>query len=448
MTCIQHIRRLIVGAVDGSAVPGVLLIPVLLISLSGCAIDRLLNSNDPEEGAAIDHSVVKTRNGAIRLHRSAMAGLTTAFAQVSYFTAVFTDEMTVDLLASSYDTTALDARKRSSQTLSGVIADGAYNNLHIARVNAGQAITLLQRYGIGSDSALIGEAYAAQAQTIVFLGEMFCSGIPLTRVPVDGGLAYTRGMSTSELFETALALFDTAIAYAGDSVRVASFARIGKGRALMNLGRYAQALHTVRDVQTSYQYLLRFSTTTDGVRLWTFSSPALEVGNGEGGNGIDWTSAPADPRVPFSNSSPHWQRKLVGTSALLPVAKGIEARMIEAEALLQPPNAPAGDWLQPINSARATVGLADLTDPGTANARIDMLFRERAAWLFLEGHRLADYRRLVRQYHRLPMNVYPYGAYTQGNRSILAYETNYVFSPARNEEERNHLYTGCIDLDP
>lgn len=452
MTRIKHLRRLIVGAVDSSALIRILLIPVLLISLSGCAIDRLLTSSDPVEGAVIDLSDVKTRNGAIRFHRSVMVALTSAFAQVSYFTAVFTDEMTKDLLSTTYDGAVLDARKQSSQILPGVLADNAYNALHIARVNAAQAITLLQRYGIGADSALIGEAYAAQAQTIVYLGEMFCSGIPLTRAPFDGGLEYTRGMSTAELFQTAAALFDTAIAYAGDSVRVASLAKIGKGRALMNLGLYDQALNVVRDVETSYTYSLRFSSATGGVTLWTITTAAnpaiFEVGNGEGENGIDWTSTPGDPRVPFSTSSPHRQQKVLGTSVLLPMAKGIEARMIEAEALLQPPNSPAGDWLGPINSARATVGLAALTDPGTADSRIDMVFNERAYWNFLEGHRLADYRRLVRQYERLPMNVYPYGIYTQGGWSVLAYENNYVFSPPRNEEERNHLYTGCIDLNP
>ena len=58
-------------------------------------------------------------------------------------------------------------------------------------------------------------------------------------------------------------------------------------------------------------------------------------------------------------------------------ASGIEARLIEAEAAL------AGNdvttWLAKLNAARATVaGLAPLTDPGTATARVDLMFRERA----------------------------------------------------------------------
>lgn len=442
------LRRLIVNMIERRA--GMILIPALLMALSGCAIDRLLSSSDPVEGTVLDPSAVKTRDGAIRVHRSAMLGITAAFAQVSYHTAVFTDEMTADLISSnSVKPIYLDSRQLTAEGLPGILADRVYDELHITRVNATQAISLLQRYGRPQDSVLIGEAYAVQAQAIVFLGELFCSGIPLTQVPLEGGLQYTRGMSTVELFETAVALFDTAIAYANDSVRVSSFAKIGKGRALINLGLYDQARNTVESVQTSYQYSLRFSTVVSGVPLWSMApSQTVEVGDGEGGTGMDWITVPQDPRVAVAASSPYRQLKLVGTSLSLPVAKGISARMMEAEALLQPPSAPSGDWLAPINSARATIGLDALTDPGTANSRVDLLFRERAFWFFLEGHRLADLRRLVRQYNRLPMTVYPTGVYSRGTWQTPAYEANYVFSPPRNEEERNHLYTGCIDRNP
>ena len=37
-------------------------------------------------------------------------------------------------------------------------------------------------------------------------------------------------------------------------------------------------------------------------------------------------------------------------------------------------------------------------DPGTAASRVDMLFRERAFWMYFTAHRLGDMRRLVRQY--------------------------------------------------
>ena len=61
-----------------------------------------------------------------------------------------------------------------------------------------------------------------------------------------------------------------------------------------------------------------------------------------------------------------------------------------------------------INTARATrTGLAPLTDPGTKDARVNLLFRERAFWFWLTAHRLGDLRRLVRQYGRGAETVFP-----------------------------------------
>jgi hypothetical protein len=58
--------------------------------------------------------------------------------------------------------------------------------------------------------------------------------------------------------------------------------------------------------------------------------------------------------------------------------------------------------------------LAPLADPGTASARVALLFRERAFWLWGTGHRLGDMRRLINQYGRTQDQVYPSGAYHKG----------------------------------
>ena len=58
--------------------------------------------------------------------------------------------------------------------------------------------------------------------------------------------------------------------------------------------------------------------------------------------------------------------------------------------------------------------LEPLVDPGTDDARLQLLFRERGFWLFLTGTRLGDLRRLVRDYGLAAEEVYPSGAYVQG----------------------------------
>ena len=71
-----------------------------------------------------------------------------------------------------------------------------------------------------------------------------------------------------------------------------------------------------------------------------------------------------------------------------PVASGIEARLIEAEAALR---AGDGSWLEKLNHLRrteyttirpaVTEPLPDLTDPGTDETRVDLLFRGYRHWV-------------------------------------------------------------------
>ena len=87
--------------------------------------------------------------------------------------------------------------------------------------------------------------------------------------------------------------------------------------------------------------------------------------------------------------------------------------MIEAEAAQAAGN--PGAMITALNAARATVaGLAPLTDPGTDAARVDLIFRERAFWMFSTGHRLGDMRRLIRQYGRSADTVFPIGPWPKG----------------------------------
>src|SRR5205807_2635254 len=96
-------------------------------------------------------------------------------------------------------------------------------------------------------------------------------------------------------------------------------------------------------------------------------------------------------------------------STAITLVDGLEARLIAAEAELSANN--VAGWLDSLNSLRAgnglaasdaarSGGLAVLADPGTAAGRVDLMFSERAFWLFATGHRLGDLRRLVRQYGR------------------------------------------------
>ncbi len=129
----------------------------------------------------------------------------------------------------------------------------------------------------------------------------------------------------------------------------------------------------------------------------------------------------------------------------MPLATGTEARLIEAEALLQASDA---SWLTVLTDLRANSGLdfsgvPALVDGGgfaTNAANVDLVFSERAFWLWVTGHRQGDLRRLVRQYGRGSETVFPTGAYFKGG--VYGPDLNF---PLPLEEDNNEFSNGCLD---
>jgi len=129
------------------------------------------------------------------------------------------------------------------------------------------------------------------------------------------------------------------------------------------------------------------------------------------------------------------------------LANGLDAQLILAEARLK-----AGDaagMLSILNALRANppklgevqpAALPALTDPGTEQARVDLLFREKAFWTFSRGQRLGDLRRLVRQYGRTPENTFPVGEHYRGGQ----YGPD-VNLPVPQDEQNNPNFTQCTD---
>ena len=81
-----------------------------------------------------------------------------------------------------------------------------------------------------------------------------------------------------------------------------------------------------------------------------------------------------------------------------------------------------------------------VVDPGTADARVDLLFYERAFTFWGEGHRQSDLRRLVRQYGRSANSVFPTGDYFKGG--IFGNDVDWVIPQ---EEENNPNFTQCLN---
>jgi hypothetical protein len=355
-----------------------------------------------------------------------------------------------------------------------------YTALQNVRGTANQAIGALATYAPTISPALRGHLYALEGYAELALADLYCSGVPLSTLDFNADFTYRAGSTTTEVYQHALALFDTAITLSADSVRILTLAQIGQGRALLALGRSADAAQAVTSVPTTYQYAfyVNWGTQSGLVTACTlFECPGfgdantgMTVADGEGGNGLPYISS-SDPRsaadsfkvnqfsvtqyvpVKYSVLTPH----AALTLAPLVVASGVEARLIEAEAALQ---AGSSEWLTILNTLRTTctdaascpapapagtggvAGLPPLSDPGSDAARVTLLFTERAYWLFLSGERQGDLRRLVRNYKRDPEAVYPTGDYPIGAQLPRYGRDVSVNIPAK--EYANPKFTGCL----
>jgi hypothetical protein len=260
-----------------------------------------------------------------------------------------------------------------------------------------------------------------------------------------------------------------------EAIRVRSLAAVVKGRALVDLRQFAAAAAAVDTsiVATTFKFHAYHSLTSSTNQVWALNNNARRytMTNGrEGGVGIDFVT-PNDPRLPraiapsnervFDTSIPMTlvRQALYGQFDSIPIATGVEARLIQAEAELQPGGNPA-TWLSIINTLRTDptlyppiaagpefsnvvrgANLTALADSGARN--VDVHFRERAFWMFSTGHRLGDMRRLLRQYGRTEAQVYPNGAYIKGGTYGDA-----TMMPVPFDEQNNPKFNGCLDRNP
>ncbi|HEY7613463.1 MAG TPA: RagB/SusD family nutrient uptake outer membrane protein, partial [Gemmatimonadales bacterium] len=178
-----------------------------------------------------------------------------------------------------------------------------------------------------------------------------------------------------------------------------------------------------------------------------FNNGEFGVYDQEGTNGLNYVSA-QDIRVTGDSglgsdlNTPTWiPNKYPGFDASVPLADYLEAQLIIAESELQ--SGALDAMTQRLNTLRAGAGLDPLSTPVDATAATDLLFRERAFWLFATGHRLGDMRRLIRQYGRPADTVFPVGDYFKGG---LTYGDD-VNLPLPRRETNNPNVAGCIDRE-
>lgn len=386
--------------------------------------------------------------------------------------------------------TRIELDRRDVQNDNATLTD-LFRNLHVARRAAENAAERIAEAG-GDPARVLNLA----GYTYLFFAENYCSGVPFSTVQPDGSFEFGDPLPTDDIYARALERFNAALSAASGAAQT-DIANLGLARTYLDMGQFANAAMAAAAVPDAFLFTLDHSLNTSRQENGIFTMIAVSrrwtIADNEGTNGLPFRSggnivtppsvdadaagALQDVRVPwrrnrvtrsgvgFDRSTP--QRDLLkfgptGRDKPSIVGSGIEARLIEAEAALQ-----AGDdagWLQILNDLRADVAtlltsnhlealrdvlglsdaeiaasLPDLSDPGSFDARVDMHFRERAFWLFGQGTRLSDLRRLVRQYLRSVDTVFPSGTHFKGSPYGTDVDIVVPF-----DEQNNPNFTGCL----
>jgi starch-binding outer membrane protein, SusD/RagB family len=226
------------------------------------------------------------------------------------------------------------------------------------------------------------------------LGDIACVAVFDGGPPLATTEYYLRAISQ---FEKAIAI-STTIGASMDTVRRAATA--GLAQSYLILGDYDKAAQFASQLPDNFLWVAHRSgnSVREQNRIWestVVSTQATVHGTisaalGESG----------DPRTPWKDLKktgsgglrPYYQQqKYADRGTDIPLAKGAEMRLIEAEVLLRAGNI-AGAMTK-INGVRALAGVTPVTATTTADAWI-ALDRERHFALWLEGRRLRDNARL------------------------------------------------------
>lgn len=353
-----------------------------LLVLAGCGLTDVSNPG-PIQDAALD-----TPAAGRTVFIGLVSDVEVAAGSAAYYAAV----ASTDLRA---DATQGWVQNMGAGVLLTEESSYVWDEAQAARWSAEFGIERLKRtQADAARSPWIAGAYLWAGYANRILGDVACVAL------FDGGPAEPN----AKYYERALAHFQeaitraTAIGASMDTLKVAATA--GMAQAHLILGNYQQAAAAAAQVPTSYRWVAHRSgnSAREQNRVWEgtiLSTQATVHGTYSAALGES-----GDPRTPWkdlkkmgsSGLRPYFQQlKYADRGDDIPLAKGAEMRLIEAEVALRANNVAAA--MQFINGVRQGAGVSPVTAATAAEAWL-ALDQERHLTLWLEGRRLRDNARL------------------------------------------------------
>lgn len=369
------------GAASGRT-PSRPLVLLLLATLAGCGMTDVSNPG-PIQDEALD-----TPAAGRTIFIGLVSDVEVAAGSAAYYAGVASTDLNAD---------ATQGWVQNMGAGRLLIEESSYvwDEAQAARWTAEQGIARLQRTQATPDRSpwVAGASlWAGYANRI--LGDVACEAV------FDGGPPE----ANAEYYRRAIGHFERALTMAAaigptmDSIRTAAHA--GMAQSYLILGDYPKAAQYAALVPSSFLWVAHRSANSvrEQNRVWeatVLSTQATVHGTYSASLG-----AAGDPRTPWldlkktgsSGLRPYYQQmKYPDRAADIPLAKGSEMRLIEAEVLLRA-NDLSGAMAK-INAVRQAANVAPVA-AGTAAEAWVLLDQERHLALWLEGRRLKDNARL------------------------------------------------------
>lgn len=394
---------------------GTAALAAVLIASTGCGDILSLDQSSTNQ---IDAAGLYVPSNAQLLVNGVVADFECSYSRVVTGMGIFSDEI-MNAWANQgnydYERRTVTPSSPYSGGCGAANLPGFYTSLSTARGMADTTYVALSGWTdeqVEDRSKLLAQTAAYGAYSLIMLGEAMCSA----------AINVGPELSSMQLFEEARLRFDNAVTHAmasGDE-HVLQLARLGRARALLNLGQLPAAAEDAAAIQPGFVQ----NISTDATYLRRQNIVYAHMVQGFFGT-VDPTfrdltlGGEPDPRVLVTNTGfvgnidePIWTPdKYPSVTTPIPVAKYAEAQLIIAEARIAENDLEGAELA--INAARNSGGRTDMPQYDatgqTADQVLDQLIEERRREFFLEGHRLWDIRRFD-----LPLTPAPGTPYTAG----------------------------------